>query len=238
MRFETQLFQFIVSGLTVGSLYAIVALGFVMIYNATRMINFAQGEFVMLGGMVAAFFYQSLHLPLILCFFLTIIVVSIVGILVERLAVTPANVASVGVEREKVLMTLVMVTIGAAEFIKGRASSDNQIFARLAGIDSNLMAMSSFALSAATGAVAGFLITPITFMEYDGGLMFALKGFCGAVIGGFGNVVGAIVGGFILGLLESLGAGLISSGYKDAIAFICLLIILRVKPTGILGAKL
>jgi branched-chain amino acid transport system permease protein len=221
-----------------------------------------------------------------------------IGILLERLAITPQNVASVGVEREKVLVTLILITIGAAEFIKGgvmllwgkeplgippiygekpivlwgayinpqviwviiitlsvlvliqfflfytlsgkamRASSDNQIYARLVGIDSDIMAMSSFALSAASGAIAGFVITPITFMEYDGGLMFALKGFCGAVIGGFGNVIGAIIGGFILGILESLGAGLISSGYKDAIAFIVLILILRLKPSGILGAKL
>jgi branched-chain amino acid transport system permease protein len=85
--------------------------------------------------------------------------------------------------------------------------------------------------------MGGILITPMTLMSYDGGLMLGLKGFCAGVIGGFGNVTGAIVGGFVLGLLETLGAGLISSSYKDAIAFLTLLLILRFKPTGILGAK-
>jgi branched-chain amino acid transport system permease protein len=294
MPFETQLLQYIASGLTVGSVYAVVAMGFVMIFNATGVINFAQGEFVMLGGMVAIFLFKNLHVPLVLCFFLSVLTVSLVGILLERLAVTPANV---GQEREKVIVILIMITIGAAEFLKGvamllwgkdplgfpafsgekpivvlraylnpqiiwvigitllvvgfirfffsytllgkamRASSDNQTLARLLGVDIKLMAMASFALSAASGAMAGVLITPITFMTFDGGLMLAVKGFCAAVIGGFGNVFGAVLGGFVLGLLESVGAGLISSGYKDAIALLSFLLILRFKPTGILGAK-
>jgi branched-chain amino acid transport system permease protein len=118
-----------------------------------------------------------------------------------------------------------------------RACSDNPTFASLIGIDTKLMLIASFALSAASGAIGGVLVTPITLMTFDGGLMFGLKGFCAGVIGGFGNVFGAVVGGFVLGLLESLGAGLISSSYKDAIAFLSLLLILRFKPTGILGVK-
>lgn len=294
MSFETQLLQYFIAGLTVGSIYAIVALGFAMVYNATKVINFAQGEFVMLGGMVTIFLYGNLHLPLIPCIILSILVVTLIGILIERFTIAPANV---GQEREKVVVLLIMITIGASEFLKGaamllwgkdplglptfsgqkpivlweayfnpqiiwvvgitllvvifvrfflthtllgkamRGCSDNQTLARLMGIDIKLMSMASFALSAASGSIGGIIITPMTLMTFDGGLMLGLKGFCAGVIGGFGNVYGAIVGGFVLGLLESLGAGLISSSYKDAIAFLCLLLILRFKPTGILGAK-
>ena len=295
MAFETQLLQYVIAGLTLGSVYAIVALGYSMVYNATKVINFAQGEFVMLGGLVTIFLYSKLHLPLLLCVLVTIPIVSFIGILIERLTIAPANVG--GQDREKVVVILIMITIGVSEFLRGgamllwgkdplglpafsgekpvvllkatfnpqilwvigitllmviiirfflthtilgkamRGSSDNQILARLMGIDIKLMSMASFALSAASGSMGGILITPMTLMSYDGGLMLGLKGFCAGVIGGFGNVTGAIVGGFVLGLLETLGAGLISSSYKDAIAFLTLLLILRFKPTGILGAK-
>ena len=295
MSFETQLLQYIIAGLTLGSIYAIVAMGYSMIYNATKVINFAQGEFVMLGGLITIFLHSKLHIALIPCIILTTLLVTFIGILIERFTIAPANVG--GQDREKVVVILIMITIGVSEFLKGgamllwgkdplglpafsgekpivflkatfnpqiiwvvgitllvviiikfflshtllgkamRGSSDNQTLARLMGIDIRLMSMASFALSAASGAIGGILITPMTLMTYDGGLMLGLKGFCAGVIGGFGNVLGAIVGGFVLVLLETLGAGLISSSYKDAIAFLSLLLILRFKPTGILGAK-
>jgi len=244
--------QYIIAGLTLGSIYAIAAMGFAMIYNATKVINFAQGEFVMLGGMVTIFLYKNLHLPLVLCIIPTTLIVTLIGILLERLAVAPANVG--GQDREKVIVLLIMVTIGASEFLKGgamllwgkdplglptfsgekpiillkasfnpqiiwvvgitllvvifirfflshtllgkamRGCSDNQTLARLMGIDIKLMSMASFALSAASGSIGGILITPMTLMTYDGGLMLGLKGFCAGVIGGFGNVFGAVVG--------------------------------------------
>jgi branched-chain amino acid transport system permease protein len=266
-----------------------------MVYNASKVINFAQGEFVMLGGLVTIFLYGKIHLPLILSMMATTVIVTFIGILIERFTIAPANVG--GMDREKVVVILIMITIGVSEFLKGgamllwgkdplglptfsgekpivfwkvsfnpqiiwvvgitllvvilikfflshtllgkamRGCSDNQTLARLMGIDIKWMSMVSFALSAASGSVGGILITPITLMTFDGGLMLGLKGFCAGVIGGFGNVLGSIVGGFVLGLLESLGAGLISSSYKDAIAFLILLLILRFRPTGILGAK-
>jgi branched-chain amino acid transport system permease protein len=93
----------------------------------------------------------------------------------------------------------------------------------------------SFALSGALGAVAGIIIVPITTLNYDIGVMLGLKGFAAAVLGGYGNSVGAIIGGLLLGLLESVGAGLISSAYKDVIAFAILLLVLFMKPSGLLG---
>jgi branched-chain amino acid transport system permease protein len=116
------------------------------------------------------------------------------------------------------------------------ACSFNPLAARLVGINVRKLVLLSFGLSAAVGAVAGAIITPITLMEYDRGPLLALKGFAAAVLGGLGSGVGAIAAGFIIGILESLGAGLISSGYKDAIALLVLLVILWVKPSGLLGS--
>jgi branched-chain amino acid transport system permease protein len=98
------------------------------------------------------------------------------------------------------------------------------------------MILFSFALSGALGAVAGMIIAPISTTSYDTGIMLGLKGFAAAILGGYGNFAGAIVGGLLLGTMESLGAGLISSHYKDAIAFLVLILVLFVKPSGLMGA--
>jgi branched-chain amino acid transport system permease protein len=97
------------------------------------------------------------------------------------------------------------------------------------------MILFSFALSGALGAVAGIIIVPITTLSYDIGVILGLKGFAAAVLGGYGNSIGAIIGGLSLGLLESFGAGMISSTYKDVIAFAILLLVLFMKPSGLLG---
>jgi branched-chain amino acid transport system permease protein len=110
--------------------------------------------------------------------------------------------------------------------------------ARLVGIDDNRMVLWSFALAAASGSIAGVIITPITFMAYDQGLMLGLKGFCALLLGGLGSMLGSIIGGLLLGIFESLGAGLISSGYKDAIAFLILLMVLFIKPSGLFGKRI
>jgi branched-chain amino acid transport system permease protein len=117
------------------------------------------------------------------------------------------------------------------------ACAFNPLAARLVGIHVQRMILLSFALSAALGAIAGGIITPITLMEYDRGPLLALKGFAAAVLGGLGSGSGAIVAGFIIGIVEALGAGLISSGYKDAIALFVLLIVLWIKPSGIFGSQ-
>jgi branched-chain amino acid transport system permease protein len=287
MTLASQLVQYLFTGLTLGSIYALVALGFTMIYNATGIINLAQGEFVMLGGLVMVFFTAVLKMPLYLGFFLTILVVTLVGIVFERLAIHPLKEAS--------LITLIMITLagsilfrGGAMFLWGKdpyalppftqsqpiqflgatlqaqifwvlgitvlavagvhfffnrtligkaitACAFNPLAARLMGINVPKMVLLSFALSAAVGAVAGAIITPITLMEYDRGPLLGLKGFAAAVLGGLGSGIGSVLAGFIIGILESFGAGLISSGYKDAIALLVLLIILWVKPSGLLG---
>ena len=283
-----QLFQYLITGITVGSIYAMVAVGFNIIYNVTEIINFAQGEFVMLGGLIMVFFRVVMGLPLIMAFPATVIVVTLVGILLDRLAIRPI--------RQPTVLTLIIATIaasillkGAAMFIWGKdpydlpafsgrnpitlfgaviqpqylwvigfliviviilsiffnrtiigkamsACADNPNAASLVGINVNQMILLSFALSAAIGAVAGITVTPISLMEYDRGAMLAVKGFGAAILGGLGSFPGAILGGLIMGTIESFGAGLISSGYKDAFALIVLLIVLFFRPSGILGS--
>jgi branched-chain amino acid transport system permease protein len=287
ISFAGQLIQYIFTGVTVGSIYAMVALGFNIIYNVTEIINFAQGEFVMLGGLFMVFFTAAVHLPLPLAFLLTVAAVTGVGALMERLTINPLKNATV--------LTMIIVTIavsillkGIAMFIWGKdpyifppftgtkpifilgaaiqtqtlwvllitgvvvvlltlffkktrygkamlACADDPEAARLVGIKVSVMVLISFALSAAIGAVAGAIITPISLMEYDRGALLGLKGFGAAVLGGLGSFYGAVVAGFFLGIIESLCAGLISSGYKDAVALLLLLLVLFVRPSGLFG---
>jgi branched-chain amino acid transport system permease protein len=284
----SQLLQYTVTGITIGSIYAMVAIGFNTIYNVTEAVNFAQGEFVMLGGLTMVFFRVALNLPVVFALPLTIIAVTAVGILLDQLAIRPI--------REPSVLAMIIATIGASFFIRGaamfiwgknpfdfppfsgrtpisflgavvqpqglwvvgflvvvvivmtlffdrtiigkalRACAVNPSASSLVGINVRYMVLVSFALSAAIGALGGIVITPISLMEYDRGAMLAVKGFAACVLGGMGSFPGAIVGGLMIGLIESLGAGLISSGYKDAFALLVLLVVLFVKPSGLLGS--
>jgi len=287
ITFTGQLVQYLFTGVTVGSIYAMVAVGFNIIYNVTEIINFAQGEFVMLGGLIMVFFTATAKLPLPLAFVLTVAAVTGVGVLMERFTINPLKNASVltmiivtiavsilfkgiamfiwgkdpyifppfsgskplfvfgaAIQTQTLwvlFMTAVMVVLMTIFFKKTRygkamlACADNPEAARLVGIKVNIMILISFALSAAIGAVAGAVITPISLMEYDRGALLALKGFGAAVLGGLGSFYGAVVAGVFLGIVESMCAGLVSSGYKDAVALILLLLVLYVRPSGLFG---
>jgi len=115
------------------------------------------------------------------------------------------------------------------------ATAANEIAARLVGIDTRAAVGLSFAIAAAIGAEAGILITPIDLTSYDGGTVLALKGFAAAMLGGIGSAVGAVIGGLVLGLLEAFAAGYVSSQYKDAVAFLVILIVLLAMPRGLFG---
>lgn len=283
-----QFLQFLYSGMTVGSAYALAALGFTIIYNTSGVINFAQGEFIMLGGMLAVFFTQA-GLPLPVALVLAILIPAIVGVLIEKLAIEPVK----GAEP----VTLIIITIGASLVIRGLtavifgkgthslpafsgdapieilgatllpqslwvlgvtavvvvvlwyffnrtltgkamlATSYNSLAAELVDINTSKVLFMSFAMSAALGAVGGILVTPITLTSYDVGIMLGLKGFVAAVVGGLGNGLGAVVGGLLVGILESFGAGYLSSAYKDAIPFVLILLILFFMPRGLFGAR-
>lgn len=116
-----------------------------------------------------------------------------------------------------------------------RACAQNAFAASLVGIPTRAMRSTSFFLSAFTGAIAGVIIAPVAFMQYDSGIFLGIKGFVACIIGGFGNPIGAALGGLVLGLLESLATGYLSSAYKNAIAFVALLAFLFMRPGGILG---
>ena len=280
--------QFLVSGLTVGAVYALVALGFTLVYNASDVVNFAQGEFVMLGGMVTVF-ASTAGIPLPLAALLAVVVSVVVGLLLYWLAIEPARDASP--------FTLIIITIGASILLRGAAqilfdkqfhklpsisgdtpvnllgaaiqpqsfwvlggtsvivillyvflertvlgkavlaTAANKLAARLVGINTTTVMALAFGGSAAIGAVAGVLITPITLTSYDVGTLLALKGFAAAMLGGMGNPLGAVAGGLLLGLLEAFGVGYISSTYKDAFAFIVILLVLFAMPQGLFGRR-
>ena len=282
----SELLQFLISGLTVGAVYALVALGFTLVYHASDVVNFAQGEFVMLGGMVTVFAYAA-GVPLPLAALLAVIVAVVVGLLLYWLAIAPARGASA--------VSLIIITIGASILLRGAAqivfdkqfhklpafsgdtpihlfgaviqpqslwvlggaalvvltlyyvmertligkavvaTAANRLAARLVGVNVATVMALAFGGSAAIGAIAGILITPITLTSYDVGTLLALKGFAAAMLGGMGNPLGAVIGGLLLGLLESFGAGYVSSTYKDAIAFIVILAVLFVAPQGLVG---
>ncbi len=280
--------QFLLSGITSGAIYALVGLGFALIYNASHVINFAQGEFVMLGGMLTwALTSAGLDLPLAIGGAVAITV--LVGMALEKLAIEPARDANV--------VTLIIITIGAGIFLRGvvsvtlgkdfhplpsfsgddpisilgatimpqslwvlgvsalvvialqgffsytllgksiLATSHNRMAAKLMGINVGFVLVLSFGLSALLGAMAGILIAPITATNFEVGIILGLKGFAAAILGGLGNGLGAIVGGLTLGIIESLGAGYVSSDYKDAIAFVVILAVLFFMPSGLFGRR-
>ena len=283
--------QFVAGGLTAGAIYALVALGFSIVYNASHAINFAQGEFVMIGGM-GAVSLVGLGLPLAVAVPLAVVGAMLVGVLVQRLAIEPAQVGG-----KADVVTLIIITIGVALFLRGaaqvvwdkrfhslpafsgsepiaiggatvlpqslwvlggaalavlalgwffnrtlygkamRATALNPLAARLMGVSTRGVMRVSFALAAALGALGGVLTAPITFTSYDVGVMLGLKGFAAAMLGGLGSFGGAVAGGLLLGLMEGLGAGFISSAYKDAIAFVVILAVLYFMPGGLAGAR-
>ncbi len=285
----SQLLQYIISGVTVGSTYGLAALGFTVIFNTTEIINFAQGEFVMLGGMLAVFAIRWGGLPLLPAVLLAVALTTAIGILVDRITIRPVRGRSV--------ITLIIITIGVSILLRGgamllfgkdtyplpgfsrvgpiavwgasllpqslwvggvtlailllmklyfdrtisgkamQACACDRRAASLMGINVDTMVTLSFAVSALVGAAGGVILAPITLTSYDVGILLGLKGFAACILGGLGNPFGAVAGGVILGVLESLGAGFVSSGYKDAIAFVILLALLFLRPAGLFGRQ-
>ena len=284
-----EIIQYLFSGITTGAIYAVIAVGLSMLYSSTELINFAHGEFVMLGAMAIVTLWVHMSLPLPVAFAGAVAVGCCMGLLFERFAIRTAG--------NPQPIVLVIITVGASIFLRGVAMivwgkdpfsvpsfsshesieiagaallpqsiwivaaavilaggihfffkktltgkamvacAVNKKAAWLSGIPSERMGVLAFAMSTGCGAIAGVFIAPITMSSYDMGTMLGLKGFCAAMIGGLGSLWGAFAGGILLGVLESLGAGLISSGSKDAIAFILLLLILYICPGGLFSAK-
>jgi branched-chain amino acid transport system permease protein len=283
------LMQFIFAGLTGGAIYALVALGFGVVYNTMGIVNFTQVDFVSLGGMVLYTSLFTAGLPMPAALVAAILGVSLTALVVEELGIRPS--------RSRSHLVLIFLTIGLSIILRGlmklvwgknrlavpplsgesplhllgasilpqtlwilgltaltivllvlffrrtslglamRAVAANEAAAAVVGLKVWRVKAASFALAGALGGLAGCLVTPITTLSYDVGVLLGLKGFAAAILGGFGSFPGAILGGLTLGLLESLGAAYLSSAYKDVIAFVVLLLVLFVRPRGLLGGE-
>ncbi len=280
--------QLVVSGLGVGAVYALIAVGFVTIYSVTRIINFAQGDFAMVGAMMASTLvargwstpwaalvavlvtmvlggvsYRTILFtqrgssevtPIILTIGLAIVLQAL-GLLIwgpdprsipSFSSVEVAQIGGAGLSTQSFWIFGIMIAVMALLHLffektylgtSLRAAMGNPTASRLVGLNPSHLGLLSFALSAGLAAVAGITITPMTFAQYNMGLMLGLKGFSAAVIGGLTNSVGAVVGGLLLGVLEAVGAGLVSSAYKDALAFLLLIMILLVRPSGLFAPR-
>ena len=283
----SDLLQFIFSGLTNGSIYALIALGFCVVNNTMGILNFIQVDFVTLGGMLMFTALLTVGMPMVPGLLVAVVGVALVAMLVERFGLRPA--------RSDNHLILVFITIGLAIILRGaikliwgknrmavppltpdnpiqimgasvlpqalwillltlmaiallswffyrtslglsmRAVASNPTAAAVVGIPAGRIRLTSYAIAGALGGLAGVLITPITTLNYDVGVLLGLKGFAAAILGGFGSFPGAIIGGLILGLLESLSAGYLSSAYKDVVAFVVLLLVLFIRPKGLFG---
>ncbi len=282
-------FQYLFAGVTYGIMYAIVAIGFNIIYNTTGIINFAQGEFVMLGGMISITLLQIVPLPIAIA--LAVLITMAVGALIEivfirwldnpsvlRLIiitiglsilirevalhiwgesirslpyfygneVTTVSFGSVRISPQVlwVLGVCGIIVAGLSLFFKlaplgreMRACSSNRTAAILCGINTRNMVTFSFMLSAGIGALAGCVMSPITYTQYDSGTALAIKGFTVAILGGLGNSMGAVAAGILLGMVEAFSVSVLPLAFQDVIAISILLVILFVRPHGLFGSS-
>ncbi len=282
--------QLMVSGLGIGAVYALVALGFVLIYRAANVVNFAQGQIAMVGAYLMIVAAVDLHLNIWLAFivalggmaifgvlfelgvyyplrnqsFLPVIISTIAAsILLQNLAQyvfganprsLPALFATQTVKLGGIVLSVQYLTILAVTAIfvafqylvldrsmlgkKMEATAQDKDTARLLGVPVAFMIAFTFVYSSILGGAAGILVGPIFFVMPGMGTTIALKAFAASIIGGFGNTVGAIVGGLAIGVIETLGAAYISEPYKDAYAFVLLILFLFLRPKGIFGEKI
>lgn len=282
--------QLLVSGITIGSVYGLVGLGFVTVYRCSGIVNFAQGEFVMLGGMLTYYLWKTMGLSYPLAAAAAVVIVGLVGIAMYQLIIAPLRraygliivMATLGFSMLLQSIALVWwgsypnylptftgekpLTVGGVAItpqniwvllmaaaallvlylVNNRtrfgkamtATATDPLAAGLVGVRTGSMIRWSFGISAVIGAIAGVFVSPVIGITFASGSLLGLKGFVAAVLGGWGKSSGAFVGGLLLGVIETLGAGFLPAGYKDAVAFLVLLIALYFRPSGILGSAL
>lgn len=281
--------QLLTAGLAMGSIYALVALGFVLIYNAVGVVNFAQGEFVMVPAFVAVALMSVLPIPFPLIYLLTLLFMAIFGIVFQRIAYyplrnrtflpviistigvslflrngaqivfgaqpelmprptssIPLNLSGVFVDPQYIVIIVVTIVLLIFQYFffektslgkKMQATAQDKEMARLLGIRVATVIVITFVYSSILGGVAGILVGPIFYVAKEMGAVLGLKAFCSTIVGGFGSVPGAIVGGLFLGVVEVFGSFYISSAYRDAFAFIVLILVLLFRPQGFFGEK-
>ncbi|HPU01321.1 MAG: branched-chain amino acid ABC transporter permease [Firmicutes bacterium] len=280
--------QQLVNGLILGSTYALIALGYTMVYGIIELINFAHGEIYMFGAFAGLLLVTVLKVPFFLAFFLAMALAALLGMTVEFLAYRPlrhstrlaALISAIGasiflqnlallimgaqpytfpspveakvyqtpfftISRLEIIILIFsfLLMIALTLFIQRtkigkamRAVAQDKDTASLMGININQIITVTFAIGSALGAASGVMVG-IYFrtVTFSMGLMPGLKGFVAAVLGGIGNIPGAMMGGILLGITETIGAAYISSQYRDAVAFALLIMVLLLKPTGLLG---
>jgi branched-chain amino acid transport system permease protein len=285
-------FDLVIVGLSIGMVYALVAIGISLIYSGLDVVHFAHGEIYMLGAFIGLVIYEKLKLPFPVVLVGSMIVTGLVGVFIERvfyrrilrggggytvagmamvicgfgMSIVLQNVAfliwgaravpfpvSYGMPIEVGNVTLpaayVWIVVAAVVLMTGlhlflkktrlglavRAVAGNKEIAALMGIDVGLTISVIFGVACALGAAAGVLVGPINYVQVQMGIGILIKAFAAAVIGGFGNLPGAVLGGLLVGVTESLGAGYLSGNYKDIYAFILLIIVLMIRPAGMFG---
>ncbi|MDD5168278.1 MAG: branched-chain amino acid ABC transporter permease [Syntrophales bacterium] len=289
MDWSTNL-QMVAAGLAMGSIYALVALGFVLIFNAVNVVNFAQGEFAMVPAFIAVWLLTGLEIPFALACVITVVFMGIFGIVFQRIAYYPLRnrsflpvvISTIGVgiflkngaqlifgaeplsmprptsaeamnmfgvlvdPQYIVIIICTLVLLGFQFFFfektllgkKMLATAQDKEMARLLGIRVSTMISITFVYSSILGAAAGILVGPIFFVTKDMGAMIGLKAFCSAIVGGFGSIPGAILGGIFLGVIEVFASYYISTAYRDAFAFMILILVLLLRPQGFFGEKI
>jgi branched-chain amino acid transport system permease protein len=283
----SQLLQFLFSGLTAGSIYALIAVSLVIVYKVSLLICFAQGEFFVIGALTMVTLVAK-GFPMPLAFVTSVVVAAALGAAVERILIRPIRNSGVG--------TLIVMTIAISLTLRGsalliwgkeshvlqpytaakplqvlgatlqpqvlwivgitclvlfviwlffektpsgialRACAENQLGASLMGISTNKATLFSWAWGAGIGALAGMAVSPLLFMQYTSGVMPMVKGFIAMSIGGLASIVGAVVAGYLLGIVEAYTIGLISSQFSDPIVFAILIVVLLLRPNGLFGA--
>lgn len=283
--------QLTISGISLGCIYALIALGFVLIYKATETVNFAQGELMMLGAFSGLVLMKMVGLPFWAAALIAVVGMGGFGFLVERIAIRPIlgqpqftvvmltiglgyvlrglitmipgigsdtntlevpykgvvwNMSGLVLSAEQLAIILITAVLCLGLYLMFRyskigiamqAASQNQIAAYYMGIPVKRLNGLVWGLSAAVAALAGLLLAPITFVHANMGYI-GLKAFPAAVVGGFGSLPGAIVGGLLIGIVESLSGFYLPDGFKDTAAYVVVLIMLVVKPNGLFGEKL
>jgi branched-chain amino acid transport system permease protein len=284
----SQWLQLLISGIVTGAIYALVGLGYVTIYRTSRVVNFAQGSFVMLGALITYSLLNQAGLPFWLSGIISVLVVVAIAVAMYFLVIAPIIKVS--------LVSMILVTIGVSLLLENlalvkwggyglgipsfpgertlhlwrlnvdvqnlwviavaavlfiglwllsnrtrvgkqmTATASDPLSASLSGISTTRMIVLAFAISAAIGAIGGICVGSITPMAYSTGGMLGLAGFIAAIVGGWGSSSGAIVGGLTVGIAESLASGFLPGGYRSAVAYVLLIIILYFRPSGILGS--
>ncbi len=283
------LLQQLVNGLTIGSIYALVALGYSMVYGVLQIVNWAHADVLMIGTFIGLVLATQLHMPVIAMVLLAAAATAIIGMTVERAAYrtikvnrqmavlvsalgmsvflqnfaqlvfgsstqplttikkVPYTIGNVSFTNIQIIIGIVTVVMLAILYIlvykskigiAMRACSVSIPNSKLMGINTNFIISMTFGVGAFMAGIAGICIGTYYNAVYPTmGYMLGMKAFSAAILGGIGSIPGAVVGGLLIGIIESLGSGYISSGYRDAYAFIVMIVILFIRPSGILGVK-